>query len=170
MTNKKLCLCTHMYTEKMKNGDMVTAKSERPRLPLLFCEHNRITRGKRKMLEHLKSHETCTRGHSPNRPQPEPGTPSKHHLGRVLIFAIVSAAHDGLLLPHPGLSLVGIGKVLLGLQRVLQVLPPLGGLGLQRLPLLVQLMELGLHVLGSKMACRAGRGRTVRNMGTNKVL
>lgn len=157
----------------MKNGDMVTAKSETPRLPSLFCEHNRITRGKRKMLEHLKSHETapCTRGHSPNRPQPEPGTPSKHHLGRVLIFAIVGAAHDGLLLPHPGLSLVGVGKVLLGLQRVLQVLPPLGGLGLQRLPLLVQLMELGLHVLSSKMACRAGRGRrTMRNMGTNKVL
>ena len=157
----------------MKNGDMVTAKSETPRLPSLFCEHNRITRGKRKMLEHLKSHETapCTRGHSPNRPQPEPGTPSKYHLGRVLIFAIVGAAHDGLLLPHPGLSLVGVGKVLLGLQRVLQVLPPLGGLGLQRLPLLVQLMELGLHVLSSKMACRAGRGRrTMRNMGTNKVL
>lgn len=152
---------------------MVTAKSETPRLPSLFCEHNRITRGKRKMLEHLKSHETApgTRGHSPNRPQPEPGTPSKHHLGRVLIFAIVGAAHDGLLLPHPGLSLVGVGKVLLGLQRVLQVLPPLGGLGLQRLPLLVQLMELGLHVLSSKMACRAGRGRrTMRNMGTNKVL
>lgn len=152
---------------------MVTAKSETPRLPSLFCEHNRITRGKRKMLEHLKSHETapCTRGHSPNRPQPEPGTPSKHHLGRVLIFAIVGAAHDGLLLPHPGLSLVGVSKVLLGLQRVLQVLPPLGGLGLQRLPLLVQLMELGLHVLSSKMACRAGRGRrTMRNMGTNKVL
>ena len=38
----------------MKNGDMVTAKSETPRLPSLFCEHNRITRGKRKMLEHLK--------------------------------------------------------------------------------------------------------------------
>lgn len=39
----------------MKNGDMVTAKSETPRLPSLFCEHNRITRGKRKMLEHLKA-------------------------------------------------------------------------------------------------------------------
>ena len=153
---------------------MVTANSERPRLPSLFCEHKRITREKwKEMLKHLKSHETalCTRGHPPNQPQPEPGTPGMHHLGRVLIFAIVGAARDGLLLPHPGLGLVGIGEVLLGLQRVLQVLPPLGGLGLQQLPLLVQFMELGLHVLGSKMACRAGRGgRTMRNMGTNKVL
>lgn len=40
-------------------------------------------------------------------------------LGRVLILAVVSVAHDRLLLSHPALCLVGVGKVLLGLKGVL---------------------------------------------------
>lgn len=56
------------------------------------------------------------------------------YLSRVLIFAIVCAPNDGLLLPHPRLSFIGISKVLLGLQRVLQILSPLGSLRLQCVP------------------------------------
>lgn len=81
-----------------------------------------------------------------------PCPPESTYLSRVLIFAVVGAAHDGLLLPHPGLGLVGVGEVLLGLQGVLQVLSPLGRFGLQRVPASVQLAQLGLHVLTSKVS------------------
>lgn len=48
------------------------------------------------------------------------------YLCRVLVFAIVSASYNGLLLSHPGLSLVGISEVLLSLKGVLQILSTLG--------------------------------------------
>lgn len=135
------------------------ANSERPRLPSLFCEHKRTTREKwKEMLKHLKSHETalCTRGHPPNQPQPEPQYPGMCITSAESpCFAIVVAAHDGLLPPASGLGRRWHQRSTAGL-AVLQVLPSLGGLGLAT-PLLVQFMELGLHVLGSKMACRAGR-------------
>ncbi len=73
------------------------------------------------------------------------------YLSRVLIFAIVCAPHDGFLLPHPRLCLVGISKVLLSLQRVFQILSPLGGLSLQRVPASMQFRQLSFHILPSKM-------------------
>lgn len=74
------------------------------------------------------------------------------YLSRVLIFAVVYAPHNGLLLPHPRLSLVGVGEVLLGLERVLQVLSPLGGLGLQCVPASMQFTQLRFHILTSKVS------------------
>jgi len=46
-------------------------------------------------------------------------------LSRVFVLATVSVTNDRLLLAHPAVSLVGIGKVLLGLQRVLEVIASL---------------------------------------------
>jgi len=49
-------------------------------------------------------------------------------LSRVLVLAVVRVRGDWLLLLHPGLGLVGVGEILLGLQGVLQVLLPLARL------------------------------------------
>lgn len=73
------------------------------------------------------------------------------YLSRVFIFAIVWAPHDGLLLPHPRLGLIGISKVLLGLQGVLQILSPLRGLSLQCVPAAMQFSQLNFHFFPSKM-------------------
>lgn len=74
------------------------------------------------------------------------------YLSRVLVFAVVGAPHNGLLLPHPRLCFVGISKVLLGLERVLQVLSSLGGLGLQRVPASMQFRQLRFHILAGEVS------------------
>ena len=63
---------------------------------------------------------------------------SLHH-GRVLTLAVVGASDDGRLLPHPRLGLIGISKVLMGLQGVLQILPALEGLAFKGFPPAIQL-------------------------------
>lgn len=73
------------------------------------------------------------------------------YLSRVFVFAVVRAPHNGLLLPHPRLGLISISEVLLGLQRVLQILSPLGCLGLQRVPTAVELSQLRFDILPSKV-------------------
>lgn len=73
------------------------------------------------------------------------------YLSRVLIFAVVGAPYNGLLLPHPRLGFVSVSKVLLGLQRVLQVLSPLRGFSLQRVPASMKFSQLSLYILTSKV-------------------
>ena len=63
------------------------------------------------------------------------------HLGRVFILAVVHVSHNGLLLPHPTLSLVCISKVLLCLQGVLQIMGPLAGLVLYTHTDIIQMLR-----------------------------
>lgn len=79
------------------------------------------------------------------------GKSSSTYLSGVFVFAVVRAPHDWLLLPHPRLGLVGVSEVLLGLQRVLQILSPLGRLGLQCVPTSVKLSQLRFDILPSKV-------------------
>lgn len=46
----------------------------------------------------------------------------QQRLGGVLVLAVVLRVGHGLLLAHPGLGLVGVGEVLLGLEGVFEVL------------------------------------------------
>ena len=68
-------------------------------------------------------------------------------LARILILAVVGVTSQGFLLLHPRLGLAGVSKILVSLQRILQVLLPLTGLLLQCVPVVVQQAQPLLDVL-----------------------